>query len=245
MCGVIPKNKVTISKILALDIFIIAIKNNKINDHTCYIMFPLKEYEKLFMINRLHAYWDGFEQKLLCKNQTKKSIDAFLSSKNVVFNCIFKQISLDYIRYDLQNFKDYILCQRRLYLFLILHNAEHGFFLTNCINAAPTYHNWLKKLMNYKCIIQSKKFTSLMKKHREFKDFLVYKKVCYGYLIAFCSSIQLSIMEQHKTLKIFFYFQTVHELICNDVNGMIAVEIQAFFVNSANEKKLQILTSLI
>ncbi|KAM0686028.1 hypothetical protein COBT_002755 [Conglomerata obtusa] len=234
MHNVIPKNEITKLKILTLDIFIIAIKNNKIDNQTCYIMFPLEDYEQLYQIFCLFYYWDYLQSSIKDSSRHNKCINTAQFLKTVIYNCIFKQIFLGFIRYDLQKYKDYILCRRRLYLFLILTNARYDFFLTEGINLDPTYLNWLRKLKNYKCILQSKKFTTFIDKHRESEAFKIYETHCYENLKRFCKTY-IFCKENNNNIdnhmKIFYFFQTVHEITIDDVNGIISDEIQIFFGN--------------
>ncbi|KAM0687358.1 hypothetical protein COBT_001405 [Conglomerata obtusa] len=242
MRGVIPKNEITEAKILSVDIFIIAIKNNAQENQTCYTLFPLQDYESLYQINYLYSYWFCFQLSIKGSVQFYNDINTSQFLRGVIYNCIFKQVFLDYIRYDLQKFKDYILCQRRLYLFLILHNAEHDFFLTEGINLGPTYVNWLRKLKNYKCILQSKVFTTFIEKHRKFEIFKMHKTHCFTILESFCQ-IYPFCKEINKSIdnhmKIFYFFQKADEITPDDVSGKIFKEKEVFFKNLKNENTVK------
>ncbi|KAM0688601.1 hypothetical protein COBT_000138 [Conglomerata obtusa] len=215
-----------------LKVLILAIQIYEIENQTCYALFPICQYKYFVIIGYLNNYWDEFK-----KNQTALILEStcreiFLSVKNVVYESIFKQVDITFIDYDFEGLFNYIYNERRVCYFIILHNARNSFYLTDYTDLNLNILPWLENKTNYKCIIQSKKFSKIMEKHEMFSRYREYKALSISYLKLFqrfCRSMpKISLKED---LNIFWFFQIFIEVEIRDFSTIVYHKLEEFILN--------------
>lgn len=215
-----------------IKILILAIQIYEMENQTCYALFPIGEYRLFVIIGYLNNFWDMFSKNQTALELESTCIEIYLSVKNVVYDCIFKQVDINFIDYDFERLFDYIYNERRVCYFIILHNARNNFYLSDYTDLILKELSWLENKTNYKCIIQSKKFSKIMEKHKMFSRFREYKALSLTYLKVFqkfCRSIpKISIKED---LNIFWFFQIFIEVEIGDSSAIVFHELKDFIFN--------------
>ncbi|KAM0686805.1 hypothetical protein COBT_001966 [Conglomerata obtusa] len=235
------QNSLKLNNLKELEILIIAIKNNETTYYNDYLIFPIKAYNKIYLISLLNNSWNLFFSRV-CFDSKKKNFLRYVTllHKNVLAKIIFKHYSDNFNELKINAIINHIQLEKRIHIYIILYDSM------NILDEKDKniMRHFLKSFESYddeRHLFRNVRYLTLMLSYSKKKVFIEKVDFYRSIIDSFCNTLkeQYNLSTRNKTNMI-WYYHTKNSIGCNQYSSLMFDKVNNFFNTYIEKNKKEV-----